>query len=59
MKQQTSATTETLIKGKTMIDFTGKTISVGIDVHKKDWQVGLFHGGLVLGNHRMEGKSNA
>lgn len=57
MKQQTSATTETLNKGKTMIDFTGKTIYVGIDVHKKDWQVGQFHGGLVLGNHRIEGKS--
>jgi len=57
MKQQTSATTETLNKGKTMIDFTGKTIYVGIDVHKKDWQVGQFHGGLVLGNHRISSKS--
>jgi len=26
MKEQTSATTETLSKGRTMIDFTGKTI---------------------------------
>lgn len=57
MKQQTSATTETLNKGKTMIDFTGKTIYVGIDVHKKDWQVGQFHAGLVLGNHRLSSKS--
>ncbi len=57
MKQQTSATTETLNKGKTMIDFTGKTIYVGIDVHKKDWQVGQFHAGLVLGNHRITGNS--
>ncbi len=39
MKQQTSATTETLIKGRTMIDFIGKTIHVGIDLHKIDWQV--------------------
>lgn len=53
MKEQTSATTETLNKGKTMIDFTGKTIYAGIDVHKIDWQVGLFYSGLVLGNHRM------
>jgi transposase len=53
MKEQTSATTETLNKGKTMIDFTGKTIHAGIDVHKIDCQVGLFYAGLVLGNHRM------
>ena len=57
MKQQTSATTETLSKGRTMIDFTGKTIYVGIDVHQKDWQVGQFHAGLVLGNHRITGNS--
>ncbi len=29
MKEQTSATTETQSKGRTMIDFTGKTIYVG------------------------------
>ncbi|MGI8636039.1 MAG: IS110 family transposase, partial [Segetibacter sp.] len=57
MKQQTSATTETLHKGRTMIDFTGKTIYVGIDVHKKDWQVGQSHAGVVLGNHRITGNS--
>src|SRR4051812_47658325 len=57
MKEQTSATTETLSKGRTMIDFTGKTIYVGIDVHKEDWQVGQFHSGLVLGNHRITGSS--
>jgi transposase len=57
MKQQTSATTETLSKGRTMIDFTGKTIFIGIDVHKNDWQVGQFHAGLVLGNHRITGTS--
>jgi len=45
----------TLNKGKTMIDFTGKTIYAGIDVHKIDWQVGLFYSGLVLGNHRITG----
>lgn len=58
MKEQTSATTETLNKGKTMIDFTGKTIHVGIDVHKKDWQVGQFHAGLVLGNHRIRANTS-
>jgi transposase len=57
MKEQTSATTETLNKGKTMIDFTGKTIHVGIDVHDKNWQVGQVHAGLVLGNHSISGNS--
>src|SRR4028119_941486 len=57
MKQQTSATTETWDKGETMIDFSGKTIYVGLDLHKKDWQVGQFHAGLVLGNHRISGSS--
>jgi transposase len=46
-----------LSKGRTMIDFTGKTIYVGIDVHKEDWQVCQFHAGLVLGNHRITGSS--
>ena len=57
MKEQTSAATETCGKDKTRIDFTGKTIYIGIDVHKKDWQVGQFHAGLVLGNHRITGSS--
>ena len=39
MKQQTSAATETKIKGRNIIDFTGKTIYVGKDVHEKDYQV--------------------
>ena len=55
MKEQTSATTENWDKGKTMIDFSGKTIYVGLDPHKKDWQVGQFQAGLVLGNHRING----
>jgi transposase len=57
MKQQTSATSETQTKGKNIIDFTGKTICVGIDVHQKDYQVAKVHEGICLGNHRME--SNA
>jgi transposase len=39
MKQQTSAASETPIKDGDIIDFTGKTIYVGIDVHQKDYQV--------------------
>jgi transposase len=57
MKEQTSATTGPLNKGKTMIDFTGKTIYVGIDVHQINWQVGQFHAGLILGNHPIRGNS--
>src|SRR5215216_6509275 len=53
MKQQTSATTETHIKGRNIIDFTGKTIHVGIDVHEKDFQVAKVLGDICLGNHRM------
>lgn len=57
MKKQSSATSETLIKGKNIIDFTGKTICVGIDVHQKDYQVAKVHDGVCLGNHRMESNS--
>jgi len=57
MKQQTSATTETQIKGRTKIDFSGKTIYVGIDIHQKDWQVAKISEGIVLGNYRMTGNS--
>ena len=42
MKQQTPAATETGLKGKEIIDFSGKTIYVGIDIHQKDWQVGAI-----------------
>jgi hypothetical protein len=31
MKQQTSAATETGFKGKNIIDFSGKTVFVGIE----------------------------
>ena len=53
MKQQTSAATETKIKGRNIIDFTGKTICVGIDTHEKDYQVATVINGICLGNHRM------
>ena len=45
MKQQTSATSETLTKGKNIIDFTGKTFYVGFDVHLKDYQVAKVYEG--------------
>jgi transposase len=57
MKQQTSAATETGLKGRNIIDFTGKTLYVGIDIHQKDWQVATVHEELCLGNHRMAANS--
>ena len=57
MKQQTSAATGTGIKGKNIIDFAGKTLYVGIDIHQKDWQVATVYEGICLGNHRMPAKS--
>ena len=53
MKQQTSATIETILKGRTVTDFGGKTIFVGIDVHQNDYQVAKILNGICLGNHRM------
>lgn len=57
MKQQTSVTTETDIKVRQSVDFTDKTLYVGIDVHKINWQVAVYHEGIVLGNHRMQAGS--
>jgi transposase len=53
MKQQTSAASETYTKGRNIIDYSGKTICVGIDVHQKDYQVAKVYNGICLGNHRM------
>lgn len=57
MKKQTSAAAETQSKGRQLIDFSGKTIYVGIDTHKKDWQVAKVYDGFCLGNHRMAANS--
>lgn len=58
MKQQTSATSETQVKDRMIIDFSGKLIYVGIDVHQKDCQVAKVHNGICLGNHRMAANSD-
>ena len=57
MKQRTSGASETSIKGRNIIDFTGKTIYVGVDVHQKDYQVAKVINGICLGNHRMKADS--
>jgi transposase len=59
MEQQTSAATETRIKGRNIIDFTGKTICVGIDTHEKDYQTAKVINGICLGNHRMKASPQA
>lgn len=58
MKKQTSAASEAGLKGKNIIDFTGKTIYVGIDVHQKDYQVAKITEGICLGNHRMNANAD-
>ena len=54
MKQQSSATTRTHSKNRTIIDFAGKTVCVGIDVHQKDYQVAKVFDDICLGNLRMK-----
>ena len=54
MKQQSSATTGTHSKNRTIIDFAGKTVCVGIDVHQKDYQVAKVLDDICLGNLRMK-----
>lgn len=57
MKKQTSAATETKGKGREIIDYSGKTIFVGIDIHKNEWQVATRFEKFRLFNHRVAGKS--
>ena len=59
MKQQTSTPSEPLHKGKTLIDYKGKIIYVGIDVHQKDYQVAKILNGICIGNHRMSSSNEA
>mgnify|MGYP003576678392 CR=1 FL=1 len=39
-------------------DFSGKTLFVGIDIHKKRWQVAVFFHGLILSNASIEGTAD-
>ncbi|MEO5946422.1 MAG: IS110 family transposase [Chitinophagaceae bacterium] len=41
------------------IDFTNKTLYVGIDVHKLKWQVAVFFEGIVLSNVSMGASAEA
>src|SRR5678815_3962896 len=59
-KQQSSAQTgNPTIKVQNLVDFTGRELFVGIDVHKVRWQVAVYYEGLILSNISIEGTSAA
>jgi transposase len=60
-KQQSSATGKANPVGKVQnsTDFTNRNLYVGIDVHKKRWQVAVCYEALVLSNTSIEGSSDA
>ena len=50
-KQQPSAQTgNPAIKVQNLVDFTGRELYIGIDVHKARWQVAVYYDGLILSN---------
>lgn len=56
-KQITSAVVEPQANLQHIHDCSGKQLYVGIDVHKKYWQVAVYYQGLILSNSNMEGCS--
>lgn len=59
-KQHTSAQGwNPAIKLQNQVDFTGRKLFVGIDVHKERWQVAVYYDGLILSNCSIEGSSDA
>lgn len=59
-KQQPSAHKRNpAIKVQNHHDFSNRTLYVGIDVHKKRWQVALYYEGLILSNVSIEASSEA
>lgn len=48
--KQSSAVVEPTSKLVNVVDFTNKQLYVGIDVHKKRWQVAIFLDGVILSN---------
>ena len=57
-KQNTSAVVEPHSNLQNRVDFSGKEIFVGIDVHKERWQVAIFYDGLILGNVSMDANAD-
>ena len=59
-KQQSSAQTgNPAIKVQNLVDFTGRDLYVGIDVHNQRWQVAVYYDGLILSTTSIEGSSAA
>lgn len=46
------------IKVQNHPDFTGRDLYVGIDIHKRRWQVAVYYEGLVLSNTSIEGNAD-
>src|SRR5215218_7452745 len=59
-KQQPSAQMgNPTIKVQNLVDFTGRDLYIGIDVHKQRWQVAVYYEGLILGNTSIEASLGA
>jgi transposase len=56
--KQSSAVVEPTAKVVNKVNFTNKTLYIGIDVHKKRWQVAVFFEGIVLSNVSIEASAN-
>lgn len=52
-KQPSAHVAEPATKVKNKVDFADKQLYVGIDVHKKRWQVAVFYEGLILSNDNI------
>lgn len=58
--QQSSARKANLDqKVQNLVDFYGRDLYVGIDVHKLRWQVAVYYEGLVLSNTSIDASSEA
>jgi transposase len=59
-KQQSSAQTGNPdIKVQNLVDFTGRKLYIGIDVHKARRQVAVYYEGLILSNTSIEASPGA
>jgi transposase len=56
-KHQQSSTLNESISCRTQIesDFSSRDLYVGIDIHKKQWQIAVYYEGLILGNVSIGG----
>jgi transposase len=57
--KQSSAVVEPGNKLHNHIDFTNKVLYVGVDVHKKRWQVAVFLDGVILSNVSITASADA